>query len=126
VPSILPEVSGNGLWGEDTVAQMMAGVERVMQHLGMTTSEVEPAPQDVPNIVTMWVPSAPCTGLWYAGKELSAPVTKGELLGEIRSVFGAVMESVYSENDGFILYQLTSLSVNEGEALLGVGTPLPV
>ena len=126
VPSILPEVSGNGLWGEDTVAQMMAGVERVMQHLGMTTSEVEPAPQDVPNIVTMWVPSAPCTGLWYAGKELSAPVTRGELLGEIRSVFGAVLESVYSEKDGFILYRLTSLSVNEGEALLGVGTPLPV
>jgi predicted deacylase len=30
VPSILPEVSGNGLWGEDTVAQMTAGVERVI------------------------------------------------------------------------------------------------
>jgi hypothetical protein len=72
----------------------------------------------------MWVPSAPVGGLWYAGKELSEPVAAGEVLGEIRDVFGAVLATIRSEKDGFILYRLTSLSVNQGEALLGVGTPL--
>jgi predicted deacylase len=124
VPSILPEVSGNGLWGEETVGQMTAGIHRVLRHLGMTSGGSEPAPQDM-RIVTMWVPPAPCTGLWYARKEVSEPVAKGELLGQINNVFGEVQTRVYSEEDGFILYRLTSLSVNEGEALLGVGTPLP-
>ncbi len=124
IPSLLPEVSGNGLWGEESVGQMMAGIERVMHHLGMISGEVQPAPQATPEFVTMWVPSAPVSGLWYASKELSEPVAAGEVLGEIRDVFGAVLATIRSEKDGFILYRLTSLSVNQGEALLGVGTPL--
>jgi uncharacterized protein len=124
VPSLLPEVSGNGLWGEDSVGQMLAGIERVMHHLGMTTGPVEPAPQASPEFVTMWVPSAPVSGLWYASRDLSGPVVAGDVLGEIRDVFGAVLATIRSEKDGFILYRLTSLAVNQGEALLGVGTPL--
>ncbi|WP_230532371.1 succinylglutamate desuccinylase/aspartoacylase family protein [Microvirga roseola] len=124
VPSILPEVSGNGLWGEDTVEEMTAGVERVMHHLGMIAGPVKQAPEDGLQVVTMWVPSAPCDGLWYAAKEVSEPVAVGEVLGEIRDVFGSVFATVRSEKEGFILYRLTSLAVNKGEALLGVGTPL--
>jgi predicted deacylase len=124
VPSLLPEVSGNGLWGEETVGQMLSGTERVMHQLGMIPWSPEPAPQAKPEFVTMWVPSAPVTGLWYASKDLSEPVAAGEVLGEIRDVFGAVLATIRSEKDGFILYRLTSLAVNQGEALLGVGTPL--
>ncbi len=124
VPSILPEVSGNGLWGEDMVGAMITGVERVMHHLEMILGPVEePAPEPL-RAVTMWVPKAPCDGLWYAAKEISEPVAKGEILGEIRDVFGTVLATIHSEKEGFILYRLTSLPVNEGEALLGVGTPL--
>jgi len=124
VPSLLPEVSGNGLWGEETVGQMLAGIGRVMHHLGMIAGPVEAAPQASPEFVTMWVPTAPVSGLWYPNKDLSGPVAAGEVLGEIRDVFGAVLATIRSEKDGFILYRLTSLSVNQGEALLGVGTPL--
>jgi hypothetical protein len=124
IPSLLPEVSGNGLWGEETVGQMMAGIERVMHHLGMLAGPVQAAPQANPEFVTMWVPSAPVAGLWYAAKDLSEPVAAGEVLGEIRDVFGEVLATIRSEKEGFILYRLTSLSVNQGEALLGVGTPL--
>ncbi len=121
IPSILPEVSGNGLWGETTVTRMTDGIRRVMQHIGMLSGEAPVTPLDV---VTMWVPTAPRTGLWYPKKELSEPVARGELLGEIKTVFGDVLASIHSEKEGFILYRLTSLSVNENEALLGVGTPV--
>ncbi len=121
IPSILPEVSGNGLWGEPTVTQMTDGIRRVMQHMGMLPGEAPVTPLDV---VTMWVPTAPVTGLWYPKKDLGEPVATGELLGEIRTVFGETLASIRSENEGFILYRLTSLSVNEKEALLGVGTPV--
>ncbi|MGO4574317.1 hypothetical protein [Microvirga sp. 2TAF3] len=46
------------------------------------------------------------------------------MLGEIKDVFGKVLATVRSEKEGFILYRLTSLAVNQGEALLGVSTPL--
>lgn len=124
VPSILPEVSGNGLWNEETVGEMMAGIWRVMHHLGMITVPVKPAPHAIPNFVTMWVPSAPADGLWYAAKEISESVAVGDVLGEIKDVFGTVLATIRSEKDGIVLYRLTSLSVNKGEALLGVGTPL--
>jgi predicted deacylase len=123
VPGIIAEVSGNGLWGEESVGEMTAGVERVMKHLGMISKTVRPAAQAKPQTVTMWVPSAPVSGLWYPAKELSEPVTAGEQLGEIRDVFGKLLSTISSKEDGFILYRLTSLSVNKGEALLGVATP---
>jgi uncharacterized protein len=124
VPSIIAEVGGNGRWDEAGVGRMTAGVESVMRHLGMITSPTAPAPRETPQLVTMWVPPAPSDGLWYPAKELSEPVATGEVLGEIKDVFGTVRATIRSEKDGFILYRLTSLSVNKGEALLGVGTPL--
>jgi predicted deacylase len=103
---------------------LTADIQRVMHHLGMTEGPVEPAPQVTPVVVTMWVPPAPCDGLWYPAKDLSEPVEVGEVLGEIRNVFGAVQATIHAEQTGFILYRLTSLSVNRGEALLGVGSPI--
>jgi predicted deacylase len=124
VPSLLPEVSGNGLWGEETVAQLTRGLHGVMRSIGMLPQEAgSPAPAR-PEIMTMWVPTAPCSGLWYARAEVSDTVEKGAVIGEIRDVFGEVRETIRSEQDGRILYRLTSLSVNQGEALLGVGSPL--
>jgi uncharacterized protein len=124
VPSILPEVSGNGLWGEDTVSNMMEGVERVMSHLGMIEGPVTRAAEIEPRHVTMWVPLASADGLWYPSKQISEPVSVGDVLGEIKDVFGEVLETIRSEKEGFVLYRLTSLAVNQGEALLGVGTPI--
>jgi predicted deacylase len=125
VPSLLPEVSGNGLWGSDTVRQMTAGILlRVTHHLGIIEGRVEPPSQAEPDLVTMWVSSAPCSGLWNPARDLSEPVAAGEVFGEIRDVFGAVLATVTSDKDGFILYRLSSLTANKREALLGVGTPV--
>ena len=123
VPSLLPEMSGNGLWGEDSVGVLTAGIARIMRHLGMIDGSAEPAPPP-PDFVTMWVPTAPVDGLWYSAKEIAQPVTSGEVLGEIKDPFGAVLATIRSEKPGIVVYRMTSLSVNQGEALLGVGTPL--
>jgi uncharacterized protein len=39
-------------------------------------------------------------------------------------VFGAILATVTSDTDGFILYRLSGIAVNEGEALLRAGTPI--
>ena len=124
VPSIIAEVGGNGLWDEAGVAMMTAGIDRVLHHLGMIAGPMPAAPQDRPRIVTMWVPAAGTDGLWYPAKEIGQTVAAGDVLGEIRNIFGAVCETIRSQQDGFILYRLSSLAVNRGEALLGVGTPV--
>ena len=124
IPSVIAEVGGNGLWDEAGVAALVDGASRVMRHLDMTDREGSPAPGAAPRFVTMWVPPAPVTGLWYPAVEVAATVAAGAPLGEIRDVFGTVLATVRSERAGAILYRLTSLSVNAGEALLGVGTPL--
>ncbi|TCR72668.1 M14 family metallopeptidase [Rhizobium sp. BK376] len=121
VPSILPEISGNGLWNETTVGMMLDGIRRVMKHIGMINEAPKPATDEPMKVCTMWVPTAPVSGLWYSNKELSETISNGDLLGEIRNVFGETLARITSENDGFILYRMSSLSVNEGEALLGVG-----
>ena len=124
VPSLLPEVSGNGLRNDDLVGKLTAGIERVMKHIGMIDGPVRPAPVQTPEFVTMWVPTAPARGLWYCAKEVGVHVAEGDTLGEIRSVFGETLATIPSQKAGRIVYRLTSLSVNEGEALLGVATPL--
>lgn len=123
VPSILPEVSGNGLWGEDTVGMMMDGVRRVLAHVGLLDGGAAPPSGQQPEFLTMWVPTAPVGGLWYSARQVGDPVAAGETLGEIRDVFGAVLATVRSEKSGVVVYRLTSLAVNANEALLGVGSP---
>ena len=124
IPSVIAEVGGNGLWDEAGVTTLTDGTLRVMRHLGMIDRDVPPAPQAAPRYVTLWVPPAPVTGLWYPAVALEATVAVGAVLGEIRDVFGRVLATVRSERAGAIIYRLTSLSVNAGEALLGVGSPL--
>ena len=102
---------------------MTAGIDRVLHHLGMAASSGQPLPE-APRIVTMWVPTATVDGLWYPSKQLGDAVAAGEVLGEVRDVFGTVLETVKARDDGFLLYKLSSLAVNRGEALLGTGTPL--
>ena len=124
VPSIIAEVGGNGVWDEAGVAAMTAGIDRVLHHLGMVAGPVPAAPQDRPQMVTMWVPAAGMDGLWYPAQEIGQTVAAGDVLGEIRDVFGSVRETVRSQQNGFVLYRLSSLAVNKGEALLGIGTPI--
>ncbi len=122
VPSIIAEVSGNGLWDESGVGEMTTGIERALHHLGMTRI-APPAPPAPVRITTMWVPSAGVDGLWYPACDLGDVVSEGAAIGEIRDMFGAVLERVVARNAGEVLYQLSSLAVNRGEALLGIGTP---
>lgn len=122
VPSVLAEVGGNGIWTEAGVDLLVTGVRRVMGHLGMVPGPPAPAPGGFA-VVAFLVPKAGVSGLWYPAKSLGDPARAGEVLGEIRDVFGAVLETVTAEKPGPVLYQLSSLWVNAGEALLGLGVP---
>ncbi len=123
VPSIIAEVGGNGLWDERSVGAMADGIERVLRHLRMADSAGPSAPPQSTRIVTMSTPAAGVDGLWYPAHELGKSVDKQQVLGEIRDIFGNVLERIEASEAGSILYRLSSLAVNKGEALLGIGAP---
>ena len=94
-----------------------------MAHLGML-KEAAPSAATDPERVAYWSVKAPVSGFWYPTRKASDTFVRDEVLGEIRNVFGAILATVQAEKPGRVLYHLTSLSVNEGESLFGVGSPL--
>ncbi len=122
VPSVIAEVGANGIWDEAGVAMMMAGIERVLHHLGMVAT---PGPTPPPvQLTDLRMPPAGANGLWYPVKELDETVAEGEILGEIRNLFGELVDTVRSPISGTVLFRLSSLVVNRGEALIGIASPL--
>lgn len=120
VPGIIVEIGGNGLWTEEQVSGFTQGIHRIMAHLGMTADRRIPA-KPTAQKVDLQIVSAPKSGIWYPARRLSESVAVGQVLGEVRDEFGAVITAIKSEVQGLVLYRLTSLSVNAGDAVFGIG-----
>jgi len=120
VPSVIVEIGGNGLWTEDQVTQFTHGIDRILAHLGIKRSEATEGRQTAKQVALQTL-SASAAGIWYPAKRLSDPVQAGAVLGEVRDAFGAVVATITSEVDGLVLFRLTTLSVNKGETVFGIG-----
>ncbi len=118
IPSILAESGGNGLWFKPDVALLETGLYRAMQHLGMLEGEPE---KIVCEELTefAWL-RAEAEGLWYPTERLGK-LTKGQALGQITDPFGKVLQTVTCPLDGVILFSVTSMAINVGDPLYGIG-----
>ena len=119
VPSILAEAGGNGLWPETDVRVLADGVRRVMQHLGM----LEGTPESRPTrqlTEFAWLRSEHA-GLWYPKLEAGAKVEAGQDLGRITDPFGGVLQPVTAPIGGTVLFVVSSLAINGGDPLYGIG-----
>lgn len=119
VPSILAEAGGNGLWPESDVRWLEQGVRRAMQHLGMLEGTPEPMPT---RLLTQfaWLRSEH-DGLWYPSLGAGEMVRAGQDLGRITDPFGATLQEVSAPQDGVTLFAVTSLAINRGDPLYGIG-----
>ena len=123
VPAITAEIGANGIWNEERVGMHYEGVKRVMVHLGMLPSSQAQQTTSQTTVVKLSVPMASVNGLWYPRHRVGGQVAKGDVLGEIRDVFGSVLFTATAEVSGYVFYMLTSLWVNAGEELISVATP---
>jgi uncharacterized protein len=121
VPAILAEASGNGLWDDSVVAPLVDGVKRVMQLIGMRAGNPS-TPRSPPLIQTLAFISSVADGLWYPSQRIGASVVVNQPLGEVRDLKGKRLAVVRAPTSGTVLFQMTSLSVNAGEAVLGIGS----
>lgn len=123
IPAIIAEIGGNGLWTTDHLAVMRRGLDRVLASLGMTAAPLAAAPNV--RLIEKWDPKAPVSGLWYPQKALLDMVAEGDVLGVIADVFGRPQHTILADRPGFVLYRLTSLAANQGDALMGIARDWP-
>jgi len=121
VPVLLFE-GGEGLrFHETAVRAGLAGILRVMSHMGMIHSKRIAAPKS-PSFVahrSLWVRS-PNGGLLRLFKGLGDAVEDGERIGVIGDLFGSVEHDLIAPKAGVIIGRTNLPVVNEGDALVHV------
>ncbi len=120
VPAVLAEAGGQGLWPEQAVGALEHGVLRVLRALGMR--EEAPDTGVTPREVTTFAWSrSEADGCWYPAVEAGQRVRRGDPLGVVTDLLGSERQHPRSDVDGTVLFAVTSLAINRGDPLVGVG-----
>jgi hypothetical protein len=121
IPSVLAEVGGQGLWPEEQVQYMGAGLRRAVAHAGLLpqpSGQAAPATRLLEEMV--WMRSSH-DGLFYPSIAVGETVIKGQPLGRITDYLGVTAEELIAPASGVILFLVTTLAMNNGDPLLAVG-----
>lgn len=120
VPGFLAELGMCGRWSEEEVRTYFEAIENVLRYLGSLDGLVNENP-NVRFMDKMSVYKAKHEGCWYPTKALEDVVKKGEKIGEIRDFFGNTLSEYFAEEEGLLLYVVTSLAIQEGDPLAAIG-----
>lgn len=110
-PSLIAEAGTEGKVEERDVIMLYDGVINVMKHLGMIRGE--PIRRTKPRLVgkegkNTFVGSSR-GGLFYSFVKVGDVVSKGDVLGEIRNVWGETIEKIVAPHDGMIFFKINAL-----------------
>lgn len=116
----LAELGQCGRWSDEEVETYVNASLNVLRSL-----EVIPGDPKIEGKVSflskMAVTTANEEGCWYPNKKLEDKVKRGEKVGETRDFFGKVLNEYKADDDGIILYLVTSLAITPGDPLLAIG-----
>jgi predicted deacylase len=118
-PGFLAELGQCGRWSNDEVEQYIEATHNVLRSLDVLDGEVKIA--KVTFLKKMAVMTSEQEGCWYAFKNLEDKVKKGDTLGEVRDFFGNILGEYKAEEDGVLLYVVTSLAITKGDPLTAIG-----
>ncbi|MBA4687975.1 MAG: succinylglutamate desuccinylase/aspartoacylase family protein [Candidatus Galacturonibacter soehngenii] len=121
IPSILIERGCGGIWTKDDVVLYKEDIKNVMRFLGIledSIQEIEYKPKRTKQILEIYSSVAGC---WYPAKRAGEKVYKGELAGEIKDYFGNIIEKYYFKENGVILFQISSLGIQERQNIITYG-----
>jgi predicted deacylase len=127
VPAIYAETTGEGRCRPDDVAAYVAGVRRLLKHLGIVADA--PAAQGVSLVIEDNRPGAgflqvqtraPVGGFFESDVTVSQRVQRGQILGRIRDPLGAVLHEVAACDDGMVVFLRTFSRVQAGDAVCTV------
>jgi predicted deacylase len=122
IPAILPEAGECGRLDEEAVATHLFGLTNALRALGVLPEEPEEVPPPRTYRRFEWV-RAEVDGLWYRRTVAGAVVGEGDVVGEIRDVYGERLLEARAPVAGEVLFVVTSLAVNTGDPLFAVAAP---
>ncbi len=122
-PCILAEAGAQGVLDEESVMLHMRGVRRVLSVLGSLRApgiEVSAVPE--PTMVMNLLRSEH-DGIFYPAVGVGQDVEKGQVVGQLRSLFGTLIANVSSPSNGKVLFMVSCPPVSPGSTLVGIARP---
>jgi uncharacterized protein len=122
IPAIIAEAGGIGQLDESAVQLLADGTRAALRVLGALPGEPGAArSRDVGDFVWMRCARA---GFWAAAVGPGDAVEAGALLGEVRDLYGDVIEEIRAPKPGVLLFLTTSAAVADDGLLLGLGADI--
>jgi predicted deacylase len=107
---------------EFSIRAGMKGILNVLQHLGMTRKVVRSKKKKLAPFIangSQWV-RANASGIVHNIVNLGDQITKGQVMAEIGSPYGAIFDSVKATRSGILIGKQNIPLVQEGEAMFHV------
>jgi uncharacterized protein len=121
IPAITAEAGGCGLVEEHAVAMHVAGLNGVLQLLGMTGGQPGAQPQPTYLGRFLWL-RCQQAGWWEPAVTAGQRLAAGQLIGTVGSLDGAeVQETITAPADSVVIFLTSSPAVSDGGLLIGLG-----
>jgi hypothetical protein len=122
VPAIIAEIGQQGICDEPSVRGHLGGLQNVLAHLGMIQPVGGPVAAPVPMDRMVWM-RTDISATYHPTVQVGDRVAEGQVVGELRDIFGDTLREVRTDAGGVVVFLVTSLAVKAGDPLLGVGVP---
>lgn len=119
LPGILLERGGLGLWTREEVDADKRDVRNILRFLGLLDGERRTCrPVLLGDVVYA---AARFAGCWYPFHRAGDLLRAGEAVGEVRDLFGRVLETCTAKTDSVLLYQTKSLTILQDGPMAAYG-----
>ncbi len=122
VPALLAEIGQQGVYERESVGRLVNGVWRVLAHLGMLPGVDPPPPGPQRRFSGFSWLYADVSGTFHPSISIGEGVSEGQEVGELRDLFGDRLRELRAPASGPVLFLVTSLAINQGDPLFGIGT----
>jgi predicted deacylase len=122
VPAIIAEVGQQGIYDQISVNRHVAGLRNVLLQLRML--EGTPTPVRPPTRLSRfaWL-YADVPATYHPAVAAGDVVRQDQVIGELRDLFGDVLQTLRAPEAGSVLFVITALAVKQGDPLIGIGVP---
>ena len=120
IPAIIAEVGQQGIYEQESVARHLQGLHNVLVHLKMRAGAEQRShtPRVLKRFVWMYTSQS---AAFHPQERVGEHVEKGQLVAELRDLFGETVEELKAPAAGTVLFLVTALAVRKGDPLLAIG-----
>jgi predicted deacylase len=116
---VIAEAGGAGRLEAHATRLLADGTRNALRQLGMLDGDPAPSRSTVLSRFE-WLYSEPA-GFWVAARTTGERVAAGDVVGEVRDLYGDTLQTIEAPVSGVILFLTTSAAVSEHGLLLGLG-----